>query len=299
MVRRPPPPSALTPARALRLAMTRAAEESVGLHVAVLGVSVDEGPLDDLLSRLEDGLMLVALYEGDDPVGLVALDAEARSAVIEVQTLGRVPPVPPEPREVTAADVALARPLLTAFLREVEDATAGTVLAGWVRGPRATARIPGPREAMMILADTAYRVVRLTLDLGAGERQGLILLLIRQEAPKPAAADPRTADPPTVAPQVLGAQATLVAVLHRLQLSLADAEGLQVGQIVPLPGVTVASVRVEGGGIDLGPARLGQVAGMRAIRIEEPLTPCLQDIPVAQEPSVEPPLLGPEEDWNL
>jgi flagellar motor switch protein FliM len=152
------PRPALTPARALRLAATRAAEHSIGLPLALLGVAEEEGTLDDLLSRFEEGLLYVAL------------DAEARAAAIESQTLGRVSPILPEPRPVTAADAAMARPLLAAILREMEGALADTALAGWLRGPRPTHRLPGTREVTMLLADGRYWVVRLTLDLGAGGR---------------------------------------------------------------------------------------------------------------------------------
>jgi hypothetical protein len=69
------------------------------------------------------------------------------------------------------------------------------------------------------------------------------------------------------------AQTQVEAILHRLRLPLAAAEGRAPGQVVPLPGVTVASVRLASAGLDLGPARLGQVAGMRAVRIETPLAP--------------------------
>jgi flagellar motor switch protein FliM len=272
------PPPSLTPARALRLAATRGAERSIGLPLAVLGVAEEEGTLDELLSRLEDGLLVLALAEGSDPVGLVALDAEARAAAIEVQALGRVLPASPEPRLVTAADAALARPLLAAILAEVETALADTALAGWVRALRLGDRLPGVREATMLLADRRYRIVRLTLDLGAGGRQGLLAVMIRLPPTQPEATE-APAPVVRVADLALGAPTCLQAVLHRLQLPLDQAEGLEVGTVLPLPGVTVASVRVEGGGQDLGPARLGQVSGMRAIRIESPLAPDLEELP--------------------
>jgi hypothetical protein len=40
--------SALTPARALRLALSRAAQRAIALPLSVIGVSEEEGPLDDL-----------------------------------------------------------------------------------------------------------------------------------------------------------------------------------------------------------------------------------------------------------
>lgn len=287
------PRPALTPARALRLATTRAAEQSIGLSLAVLGVAEEEGTLDDLLSRFEEGLLCLALAEGDDPVGLVALDAEARAAAIEAQALGRVSPILPEPRPVTAADAALARPLLSGILREIEEALADTALGGWLRRPRMAQRLPGTREATMLLPDGRYRVVRLTLDLGAGGRQGLLLLMVRLPPAKPMTPEPE-GPVVTVAAQAMGAKAAIEAVLHRLHLPWEAAEAFAVGQVIPLPGVTVASVRLEGGGQDLGPARLGQVAGMRAVRIEAPPGRDLEDIPSLRESSGLPSLL-PEE----
>ena len=301
LVRSPAPPPSLTPARALRLAMVRAAERSINLHLAVLGVSEDSGPLDDLLSRLEDGLLMIALYEGAEPVGLIALDAEARAAAIEVQTFGKLLPSSPEAPAVTSADAALARPFLAAFLCEMQTAVEGTSRGGWTRNPRLTSRLPGAREAAMLLADGTYRVVRLTLDLGAGERQGLALAMIRLPGMTKSAADARPADA-TVAEQVMGAQAMLTAVLHRISLPLSEAEALEVGQVLALPGVTVASVRIEAGGVDLGPGRLGQVAGMRAVRMEQPLAPYLEEIPAlgdqSSDPESEPPMIMGGMDWD-
>lgn len=284
MARPAAPPPSLTPARAFRLAVTRAAERSIGLPLAVLGVAEEEGLLDDLLSRLEEGLLLLSLSEGDAVVGFVALDAEARAAAVEIQTLGRVSSTSPDDRAITAADIALARPLLSAVVMEVGVALAGTVLSDWVRAPAPAGRLSGAREAAVLLPDGRYRVVRLTLDLGAGGRQGLLLLQIRLPSPEPEADAPKTPEA-TVATQVMAAHAPIEAVLHRLRISLAEAESLELGQVIALPGVTVASVRIEASGRDLGPARLGQVAGMRAIRFEAPLAPRLDDIPMPRDSS--------------
>lgn len=268
------PPLPLTPARALRLAMVRSAEASVGLTLAVLGIREEEGPLDDLLGRLEEGLMVLSLEEqGGEPVGLVALDLEARSAAAEAQALGQVLDRPAEPRAPTAADAALARPLLAAFLAQAEEAVAGTPLEGWLRAPRPAERLAGAREAALLLADGAYRAVRLTLDLGPGGRQGLLVLLLRLPPPPPPAGPAPDSPAASLAPAVLRARTQVEAVLARLRLPLSEVEGFAPGQVLSLPGVTVASVRLEAAGHDLGPTRLGQVAGMRAVRIESPLAP--------------------------
>ncbi len=286
----------LTPARGLRLALSRAADRSLGLPLAILDIREEEGALDDLLSRLEAGLMSLALRQEGAPMGLIALDGEARAAIIEAQALGRVSATPAGPREPTVADAALARPLLEAFLNEAEAAAEGTPLAGWLLGPALGERVASSREAAILLPDGRYRAVRLTLDLGAGSRQGFVLLLALVA---PAAAPADEVEGPTVAPLVLRAQSRVEAVLHRFRLALGDAERLAVGQVLPLPGVTVASVQLEAGGVPLGPGRLGQVAGMRAVRIESPLAPDLAPLPNLAGAGLQSPQLPAEPPWSV
>ena len=67
------------------------------------------------------------------------------------------------------------------------------------------------------------------------------------------------------------AEADLDAVLARMKLPISKIEGFAVGQVVALAGTTVGSVRLIGpGDEEVATARLGQVAGKRAVRIEVP-----------------------------
>ena len=54
-----------------------------------------------------------------------------------------------------------------------------------------------------------------------------------------------------------------------MRLPLKRVEGFAVGDVLPLPGVTVGSLRLEGpDDAPVAPARLGQVMGLRAVRLE-------------------------------
>jgi flagellar motor switch protein FliM len=67
------------------------------------------------------------------------------------------------------------------------------------------------------------------------------------------------------------APAALQAVLHKMHLTLGYVDGLQVGDVLPLSGATVGSVRLFApDDVMVGKARLGQSAGMRAVRIQAP-----------------------------
>ena len=274
---RPPSDAALaapvSPSKALRLAMIRAAEDRVGLIIAVLGITEEVVPLEDLLRLIEDEHLLLALNGDLGLCGLAGIDLQTRAAVIEMQTTGALRATPADPRAVTATDAAMIAPLIAGFLAEAVLSTAGTPLAGWTDHYKVGDRVLNTRAAGMSMVDTTYRLVRLTLDLGAGDRQGMIQIALPlspemkvQHAPDTAAA--WSAD---IASAVGNAPADLHAVLHRMRLSLRQVDGFQVGQLIAMPGITVGSVKLEtADGRVVARARLGQMTGLRAVRIQAP-----------------------------
>lgn len=279
MVRQAPAPAAAPsplPPRLIRGAVTRAADRAAGLALVVLGIEVTETALDELVGALDPDHLLVMLAASAGPEGVLALDADLRAALIEMQTVGRLLPQPPAVRGPTTADLALAEPfvhhLLTELRAEAGDTPIGHVLAGM----GLAGRFANPRAASLALPDTGYRLVRVTLDLGQPDRQASLMLALPRRAPPAPLAMPVPANPAWSAAltrAVMEAPCTLNAVLHRLTLSLGKVEGFVIGQVLPLPGVTVSSVRVEGpGGAMVGPGKLGQMGGLRAVRMGGPGT---------------------------
>ena len=60
-----------------------------------------------------------------------------------------------------------------------------------------------------------------------------------------------------------------------------------VGDVLPLSGATVGSVRLFApDDVMVGKARLGQSAGMRAVRIQAPPEPELRDIPAPKSAEI-------------
>lgn len=285
---RPPAAEAVTPTRALRIAFTRAAERAVGLKLTVLGVGDETADLAGLLARLSDGWLLLRLHgaEPTDAPGLVAVDHGLVAAVIESQMRGRLSAATPEPRPLTAADAALVEPLVAAFLGEIARDAGGTGLDAWVAGRAAGGRLADLRAAELALPDGGYRIVGLSADLGAGEREGQILLALPDGQGRPGADHDdarRAAWSAALQGAVLAAPAAVEAVLHRMRLPLRAVQGLQIGQKIALPGVRVSSVRLETpDGRLVGRGRLGQVGGMRAVRIEP--EPVIDLVDVAPRP---------------
>lgn len=291
MVSRSPreePEAPVTPSRALRIALTRAAERAAGLTATALGVSDDMLALPDLLARLEDGWLFLRL-DGGEEAGLFAIDPGLVAAAIEMQMRGRLSEGDADPRPLTSADAALVAPLATAFLSELGPAARDSALAGWAAERTVGDRLADLRAIGLVLPEGGFRVVGVSAWLGAGDRQGQVLVAV----PEPVRADPAR-DPAhraalwsaTLRDNVLSASATVEAVLHRLRLPLSEVQGFEIGRQIPLPGVRVTSVRIEGpGGRLIGRGRLGQTGGMRAVRIEEEPPPELADRPAVPGPA--------------
>ena len=263
----------VTPSKALRLAMIRAAQARVGMAVNVLGITEELVPLDDVLHLIEDEHLLLALDQDGAMCGLAGIDLQIRAAVIELQTTGVLRSSPADPRPVTATDAAMIAPLIAGFLAEADETTTGTALAGWTHGYAAGGRVLTTRAAGMVLRDTTFRLVRLTLDLGVADRVGMVLIAlpVSRDHVVPVAPDAASDWAAAMAAAVGLAPAELHAVLHRMRLSLRQVDGFHVGQVIALPGVTVGSVRLEAtDGRLLARARLGQMAGLRAVRVQVP-----------------------------
>jgi flagellar motor switch protein FliM len=274
--------SPLTSSRAVRLALTKAANDAVGLILTVSSVAEETNALDDTLGALPEGLMLVGLHRDDVLVGLIAVDMQLRAAALEMQTMGALINQIAQDRKPTRTDKAMSDPFLSGFLAAFPDAVVGSPLEGWCDGITQLDAIADVRAAGLILADCPYRTVQMSVDLGVAERQGLLVVIL------PIVATPEIAGVPEV-PDVNWAvefrnkvnqvPATLTAQLHRFALPISAAQDLQVGQVLPLTGCTVHSVRlISANGRDVGQAKLGQSGGMRAIRMETAPPPDLDDL---------------------
>ncbi len=272
----------LTSSRAVRLALTKAANDTIGLVLTVMGMGEDVQPLDDLLGGLDDTLMLIGLQRNGQLAGILALDMQMRAAVMEMQTVGRLIAKQAEDRTPTGTDKTMCDPVLAAFLTALPLAMAGTELDGWVDGALLGDRIDSRRVAGLVLDDRDYRTLRLTVDLGVADRQGALLLALPL-ATKTAVPARDPVDDMDWGTQfravVADAPASLEAQLHRFTIPLAQARALRAGQVLPLPGCTVNSVRIMSpDGHKIAQAKLGQLGGMRAVRIEQAPAPQMRDL---------------------
>ncbi|WP_458790120.1 FliM/FliN family flagellar motor switch protein [Yoonia sp. MH D7] len=273
----------LTSSRALRVAMTRAADKAIGLPLTVSNVGEEFLQLDAVIEALPASHLYAALVKGCDVVGLVGLDAQMRAAVIEIQTIGSLTKNPQLDRPPTSTDMMLAAPICEKLLALLPETTTGSELEGWAADVTLGAVFDSLRAAGLALEENDYRLMRLTLDFSVAGRQGEIILALPNHTSQPVAPVEEAGDAGWNAKMdraVAAAPATLNAILCQMKLSIGKVDGMQVGDVLPLYGATVSSVRLFApDGVEVGTAKLGQSGGMRAVRIETPVSVPLGDLP--------------------
>ena len=89
----------------------------------------------------------------------------------------------PRNRPIIRTEGRLVQPVLYAILDELEETTARTSLDGWTRLVGLGKRFDSCRAASFDLTDRTYRVMRMTLDCGGPDRQGMLLALLATALP--------------------------------------------------------------------------------------------------------------------
>ena len=274
-------PELASPARQMRRAMARAADKSVGLSAVVLGMAEDEADVEDLIDNGPANWVVLGLRESGQAglSGLVLIDPGLRSALVEMQTMGSLLPPADAPRPITRIDALMTVPFASQLLAELVEAgfrTGGPSLAQYEIGP-----IDDLRTAGLIMVQGRYTSWSTSVQIGGGDLQGeiqiAVLPQIVSDAPEPASAS-NWSD--ALRSAVSEAPIELDAVLGRLRMPIAAVEGFEVGQVLPLPGTTVGSITLTApSGEEVAGARLGQISGKRAVRLEEAPVELQPDMP--------------------
>lgn len=267
----------VTPAGALRLAVSRAAQEALRAALKAGDVAEARLTLPAIAEALPQAGLWVALRGPGAAAGLVTLDASLLAAVLQAQTTGRITGSSVAERAPTQTDAILARRFLTLLLETFALRLEGTAQARWASGFQARDRVADPARLPHLMPDTVYRGFSAAVEIAGGLRQGRLDLILPQEpAGEAAAADPAASEPDprraawqgALAQKVLDSPAALEAVLHRLEMPLADLSRLRPDMLLPLPPQAIATVSLEGAdGRRAGVARLGQTQGRRAVKL--------------------------------
>lgn len=272
-----------TPSRAFCQAVAKAGQDMFHLPVAVTEAVEFRASLADLPERLVDRALLAVMEGPGGGLGLVALSPEVVTTLIEMQTTKRIGAAEVAPRRPTRTDAAMSARFIDRVMEEFGLLLAANPAIVWAGGFRYDSFLDDPRPIGLLLEDTVYRVLRLTLGLGAeAARRGTLLFAVPAEGrgamPRPAggaaaAGGEKAAPVPAdwagrMERAVLGARAGIGAVLDRVSLPLSAVMAFAPGAIVPIAAGALALVRIEGQGRRLlATGRLGQCQGNLALRL--------------------------------
>jgi len=258
------------PARALRVAVSRAAETCATLEAAVTGFSETRLALPDILATVEQPHLIFMMRAASGATGLALWDPPALSAVIEHLITGRVVPSQDASREPTRTDAAVITEILDKIMELFDKSLDGLPGLPPVCGFRTASLLADGRAVSMALEDVAYREYRITIDFASGVKSGDLRLVFPWDRPEPAnTAATRRGAWDTDWPRVIkGARAPVEAILYRLSLPLDRVSGLGVGDMIPVPLEAIDSVAIEGTNARrVASGRLGQCNGHRAVRL--------------------------------
>lgn len=260
----------MTPAKAFRLAVSKAAQVELGLAARVQTINETRLEHAQLLEALDADTLLLMLEGPHGAAGVAVVDIEIISALIEVQTLGLVIASPAIKRPPTRTDSAMCEAVLDQILQRFEVYLAEGSAAAWATGFRFEKRINSVRLLGLALADVPYRVFHLQLDLADGAKNGVLQIVLP--------ADGVVLDKPdgeagsgwmqALEKNVGASHVEISAVLHKVQMSLAEVQALRPDGLINVPKAAIADIFMEGSdGTVVGRARLGQQNGHRALRL--------------------------------
>lgn len=267
----------MSPARALRLSLARAADDLFDMALTVSGIHSEQLAQSGLLRALDDEMLLLVLDGPGGILGVASVDIQVLSGLIEMQTMGKVIATAADARLPTQTDAAMVAPLLDAVLLEFAENLSSDDQFKWTKGYRFGARIENARMMGLLLEAQDFHCFRIQVDMANGAKRGEIMLSIPvPEADVPMPGDKRGkrgVDKDAVY-ETLGqgafqaAEAVLDVVLHRMSLPLSELGALKAGDVLNLPRESLSETRLEvGKEHPVGYCHLGQINGFRAVRL--------------------------------
>lgn len=272
----------LAPEMALSKAILRSCDKDMDMHASAGQCKSALLSLPELLDGLPEKGLIATLDGADGALGLVCLEPETLSALVEQLTIGQVLPSIPELRRATRTDAALLGDWIGEILQgmvgelfEAAENPAAAIKATAVYDGYGFGRlITDPRPLALMLEDVSYQVLDVETAFGEVERKGRIMIAVLDRAPQPETENHALRAQEwreDLSATVTQAHAELNAVLHRMDIPIADLKKLTPGDVLSVPAQSIAEVSLEASdGTQVAISRLGQSMGLRAVRLSGP-----------------------------
>jgi flagellar motor switch protein FliM len=263
--------------RGWRLALARATRDAMRLDLEFRAMTIQHQSLAEILELSPEKALLAVLDGPKGGLGVIMLAPAVTAALIEMQTLGRLSAQPGPARKASRIDAAMVAGVIDRALAGLDEALTDEPDLIWAGGFRYASFLEDARPLGLMLEEDSYRVLSAEVVLGAGRREGRVILILpatgRGDHPA-LPTDPAEAEGPQFAAalsaQVMQADCRLDAVIGRLTLPIRQIMALSEGEVLALPQAAVDRVSLETvEGRRVAGARLGQHRGMRALKLTE------------------------------
>lgn len=259
---------AMTPNKALRLGLALAAEKGMDLALDVTDVRHVKLPHRAVEVTLDNESLLILLEGQNGEPGALAMDMQVMAGLVEFQTLGQVVPKPVTDRVPTKVDAALITPFLEdALMRYVRMLAEEGEAPYWLQHYKFGAMMQDTRTLSLAMTAQDYHMFVLDVKLERGKKTGTMALLfpdVRVLVNEPEE-DAQT-DAEKFQNGVKQASTVLTAVVSKISLPIAQIQGLQVGDTLPLGEEAMQNATLEAlTGEEIAEVRIGQLNGMRAV----------------------------------
>ncbi len=253
-------------ARIWRTVLPRRADEGLGLILSFREFEEIRLPLPGVVERIGENDLALSLHGPDQAVGIAIVDVQLLAGLIEVQTTGVVTSTPLEDRVPTQTDAAMVGHVLDNWLRTFDRAIGKAETEVPLTGFKTGKHLENQRAATLALDEGGFFVLSMGLDLSEGARQArLDLVFPIENLNGNTVVKQQKYEPPA---SVWTAQAEINVIALRRTISLSELERLKEGDEIPLDPDAINNMRLETqNGSFLVRARLGQLNGMRAVRI--------------------------------
>jgi flagellar motor switch protein FliM len=265
----------MSPAKAMRVALPKAADHAMDLPLMVSDVTRSNRSREAVLSSLEDSRLYLLIQTADERLGMVVPDPSMLAGLIEIQTMGHVTEFPATDRQPTRTDASMMEPFIEAVLAEFVQQLSGMEEAARFTGYSYYRLIEDRRHLPLILVDGSFACFDVAVDLGQGAKQASMMLAF------PELPESETVSVPVGPSQrwmqsletgVMGARVDVGVDLHSFMMSLEKIPELVVGYEIEIPRSAVQELRVKGSdGKTVARGKIGQANGHRAVKFSSDL----------------------------
>lgn len=263
----------MSTSKALRLGLARVADEYYDLPLVVNTVEQNRITQTDLQANVGGDGLLVVLDGPEHLRGGLSLDAQFLTAMIEVQTTGKVREGRADPRPVTPTDAAICAPFIDRLFEAVQRQLADKARTEITGRFRFGDGVEDARALNLALDAPEYDVLRLSVDLAEGAKNGVLTVILpivpdlaTDQTEKSTKSRGRGST--DLGEVIRNAPVTLNAVLARLEMPLKHACKLEVGMRFPISPSALKDTQLTAtGGHVVAHVVLGQVNGFRAARL--------------------------------